>query len=206
MKTRTIAFAVAVAAAMLVPAPAASALAPIGVEDNSFAPARVSTTVADSDVSWVWDLDGSTGGTTDNEHNVVSEDGLFGSDLVQSGSFERVASAGGFPYFCVLHVGMEGRLQVAPEAAEPRGARPFKVRWAPRGANTGSRYDVSFKAGGGPWKVWLEDTREKANRFGAGEDPVELEKRTKYSFRARSQAGGREDERSGWSPTVRART
>ncbi len=198
-------------------APAGDAPIEIGVEDNYFMPASVSTAVGANDFLWIWDLDGSGGGTTANSHTVTSADGLFGSQLVNTGTYELSASAGSFKYFCVLHADMVGRLRISPTglvAVGIAGQRPaaagqrrsISVRWASADAETGGRYDVRFRVGKRPWSKWKEDTKRKRGIFGRHRAPVRVKPDRKYSFEARSQRGKGEGHRSGWSPVLELRT
>jgi plastocyanin len=189
----------------------------IGIEDNYFKPASVSTTVGANHFVWIWDLDGSGGGTTANAHTVTSADGLFGSELMDSGTYELSASAGSFKYFCVLHADMVGTLRVAPTGVVALGTarrtalpaaerRSISLRWAPGDARTGDRFDVRFRVGKRPWSKWKEDTKRLRGTFGRHRRPVRVKPDRKYSFKARSQRGGGEGRRSGWSPVLKLQT
>jgi hypothetical protein len=80
--------------------------------------------------------------------------------------------------------------------AAPLG-RPFTVRWALSGTDTGSSWDVQFRIGGGAWRNWKTDTTALRAVFGKDNRPVHVKNGKRYSFRARSMAGSAA---SRWSP------
>lgn len=196
-RVRRIAFVAALAASAALALPGlAGAATQIGVEDDFFSPKRATLTVGESDVSWRWDLDGSSGGATDSPHDVVSRDDLFETDLRESGRYERRASAGSFAYFCSIHSGMTGKLRVKPRV-DVRG-EVTAVVWAERGSNTGDRFDVQMRENG-RWRELQEASRRRSIGFGA----AERERRASVELRARSQGGRGSERQSGWSPPVR---
>jgi plastocyanin len=125
---------------------------------------------------------------------------LFSSgDAVSSDpdGFSVTASAGSYPYFCQLHFGMEGDVNVGPVAAAALGASGgTRVTWADATTTTGNRYDVRYKAGK-KWRPWQNKTSKLSGTFGRSGKPVKLKKRTR--LQARSRFG---KSRSGWSPTL----
>lgn len=197
---RRIAAAMTLAASVVLALPGlASAATRIGVEDDFFSPKRTTFTVGDSDVEWLWDLDGSSAGVTENPHDVVSSDDLFDSgELMSSGTYMRRASAGTFGYFCSIHDGMTGRLGVTPEVKATAGK--VRLRWAEGESNTGDRFDVRFRVRpGARWRSLLEDSRIRKTTFS-----TERGRAGKVAFQARSQRGKGSRRQSEWSPTVEA--
>lgn len=72
--------------------------------DNTFEPADVKITKGQA-VRWVFE------GT--NQHDVVSDDGSFVSELVYDGSYTHVFDeAGDFRYICSIHPEMVGNVKV----------------------------------------------------------------------------------------------
>jgi plastocyanin len=162
---------------------------------NTFNPPSATLDLGGGSFDWEW---GPGGVGTLELHNVVHDDGLFTSgEPVTSDpdGFSVTASAGAYPYFCVIHIGMEGEVSVRPVAgdATKKGAR---VTWADASTTTGDRYDVRYKAGK-KWKLWQKKTSKLSGTFGRKGKPVKLKKRTK--LQARSRAG---KSRSDWSPTL----
>ena len=193
-----------VAAAVTMAAPAAAnAAATITVEPtpgkNTFAPARVITKVSEAQFNWIW---GRAGAGTTGFHDVVSAQQLFDSgEAIKQGTFGFNASAGKYPYFCSIHFGMAGRISVRPEAGEG-GPGPFRVRWATDGSETGRRYDVRFKVGDGPWRIWQENTRKHSGIFNAtASAKPSAPAGQRILIQARSE--NTERQASHWSPPLR---
>ena len=170
----------------------------VAVEDDRFAPREVAVAVGD-EVTWSR-APGSVG-----PHNVREDERLFSSGPVTEGpiSFAAAFSAGSFHYFCEAHVsragGMDGVVRVPPAIDEGPSGRRFSVTWATGETSTGSRFDVQYRRGGGPWLDWKEDTRALRGSFGKRGDPERVRKGARYRFRARS---GRAQADSRWSPVV----
>jgi plastocyanin len=165
--------------------------------ENSYAPKRVRRPLGDSTFVWIWGPDG--GGTSD-PHDVEQNAGLFDSGELQTeGSYEVTAPAGTFPYFCSVHFEMRGRIAVIPAGGEAYPA-PFKVSWSMRAASTGGRFDVRYRAAGGPWRTWLEDTERRAAVFGRERRPLRVRDGASYRFQVRTLRTDRK--RSGWSPPL----
>lgn len=192
-------------ASLAVVTTASAAISPILVQDDQFSP-KVST-APDGFAPWgfMWDWDGpgvGQGDPTDNEHNVVQNKGLFRSGPpTTEDTFQRVASAGRYPYYCEVHRydGMTGTLRVAP-SHNGLSAREARVRWASASSNTGNQFDVQFRVDSGPWEIWKEDTRRKSAVFGRDDDPVHVRPSRDYDVRARSEKRSDPSKRSGWSP------
>jgi plastocyanin len=162
---------------------------------NTFNPPSRTLDLGGGSFDWEW---GPGGVGTLELHNVVQDDGLFSSgDPVRSDpdGFSVTASAGAYPYVCVIHFGMEGEVSVRPVAgaATKKGAR---VTWADASTTTGNRYDVRYRSGK-KWKLWQKKTSKLSATFGRKGKPVKLKKRVK--LQARSRAG---KSRSDWSPTL----
>jgi len=160
-----------------------------------FSPSTVSTTVGGS-VHWF----GTPGSTVD--HSVHQDAAVFDSgDPAPGLSFDRTFSAGTFGYRCEKHgdQGMVGTVRVAPQTLTAPAGLPFTVKWAASTSNTGNRFDVHYRIGGGAWKVWMNNTSARSKVFGASNQPVRLVRGQTYSFRVRSGVGATTVE-SGFSP------
>ena len=168
----------------------------ITLEDtNTFNPPSATLDLGAGSFDWEW---GPGGVGTVDLHNVVQDDGLFSSGPLVSSDpdgFSVTASAGAYPYFCQLHFGMEGDVNVRPVAgtATKKGAR---VSWATDLTTTGNRFDVRYKAGK-KWELWQKKTSKLSATFGRKGKPVKLKKRVK--LQARSVDGKATSE---WSPTL----
>ncbi len=191
----------ALTALALAPA-GAQAAATITVEpnegSNTYAPANVIRPLDEASFTWIW---GPNGAGSEAPHNVLQDAGLFTSAEADTNLNLTVrASAGSFPYFCSIHFGMDAKVGVRPVAASGY-PDPFVVSWATRATETGRRFDVRYKAGGGKWRVWREDTTGLKATFGRNDQPVEIKDGVTYQFQARSK---RTDKKfSGWSPTLK---
>jgi plastocyanin len=196
----TLCIAAGLAAALAAPA-VSYAQTTITLENtNSFNPPSATLDLGAGSFDWEW---GPGGVGTLDIHNVVQDDGLFTSgDPVRSDPdrFSVTASAGSFPYFCVVHIGMEGEVSVRPvagvTAAGGGTSGGTRVAWADATTTTGNRYDVRYKAGK-KWKLWKKKTSKLSGSFGRNGKPVKLKRRVK--LQARSRAG---KSRSDWSPTL----
>ncbi len=186
----------ALAAALAAPA-AASASATITLQnDDSFNPRSATLDLGDGSFDWEW---GPGGIGTLKPHNVVQDVELFDSgEPVRSDpdGFSVTASAGSYPYFCEIHVGMLGEVGVRPVTVASRAASGARVSWASQDTTTGTRYDVRYKARK-KWRWWKKKTPKLGGRFGRNGKPVKLKRKVK--LQARSRAGRR---RSDWSPTL----
>jgi plastocyanin len=191
----TLCIAAGLAAALATPA-VSHAQTTITLENtNTFNPRSATLDLGAGSFDWEW---GAGGVGTLELHNVVQDDGLFSSGppvTSDPDGFSVTASAGSFPYFCQIHIGMEGDVNVLPVsgAATKKGA---PVTWATDLTISGNRYDVRYRAGK-KWKLWQKNTSKLSGTFGRKGKPVKLKKRVK--LQARSRAG---KARSDWSPTL----
>lgn len=94
------------------PPPAASAVS-VGV--SSYSPANISVSKGTT-VTWTWDScssDGYGGPATCVSHSVTFNDGSGGSTTKSEGTYSRAfATAGDYPYHCLVHAGMTGKVTV----------------------------------------------------------------------------------------------
>jgi plastocyanin len=199
--------AAALAAALGVPA-VASASTTIEIQDtNSYDPASATLDLGDGSFDWEWGPDGS--GTLE-PHNVVQGEvfDASGGALFDSGEsvtrdpdgFSVTASAGGYPYYCAIHLGMEGDVNVRPVVGRSDGGQgPIPVMWATPTTTTGDSYDVRFRTGK-KWKKWKNDTSKPGGTFGKRKKPVKVKSGRSYRFQVRSRSGKKT--RSEWSPEL----
>jgi plastocyanin len=134
------------------------------------------------------------------EHSVTQDQGVFNSGAAAAGlNFTRTFSAGTFAYHCEKHgdQGMVGVVRVAPQVVAGPAGLPFTVKWATAGSNTGSRFDVQYRVGSGPFRAWKTNTTARSAVFGARSQPVRVARGKSYSFRVVSRAS---TSRSGASP------
>jgi hypothetical protein len=196
----TLCIAAGLAAALVAPA-TASAFTITLTNDNTFSPpSSPPLPLNEGSFDWEW---GPGGAGLLDLHNVVQDDALFTSgDPVASrpGGFSVTASAGTYPYFCVLHLGMEGVVSVTPVLGptDP-GAGPIQLSWASPDTTTGDSYDVRFRSGK-KWEKWKSDTSKLAGTFGKKKKPLKLKSGRSYRFQVRSRSGKKS--RSGWSPEL----
>jgi hypothetical protein len=167
--------------------------------DNTFSPPSAGLNLGEGSFDWQW---GPGGSGLLNLHNVVQNDSLFTSgDPVASrpGGYSVTASAGTYPYFCVLHFGMEGVVSVTPVLAPTdAGHGPIRLSWASADTTTGDGYDVRYRTGK-KWKTWKKDTGKLSGVFGKRKKPVKVKSGRSYRFEARSRSG---KHRSEWSPEL----
>jgi hypothetical protein len=181
--------------------PSAGAATTIVVEpapgEDEYAPPRVVRPLAAASFRWLW---GPEGAGTASPHDVEQNAGLFDSGTaVTSGEFVVAASAGGFPYFCSIHFGMVGRLDVRPEGGEAY-PRPFRVRWATPASETGRSFEVRYRAGAGAWRTWFRDTERGLAVFGRDRRPARV--REGVAYRLQVRALRTRLKRSDWSPSL----
>lgn len=183
--------------ALLLPlpgAPVSAATKEIKVRDNAFEPAKLSASVGDT-VTW------KSASASRTAHNVRQDRKIFYSGEATGGelTYSRRFSAGTFPYYCEIHgyagSGMTGTIKV-PVRVSRTSATSLKIVWATGNTNTGTRFDVQFKVGGGAWKSWKQSVTAVSSAFGQGK-PVDLKSGVRYSFRARSI---HKSKASKWSP------
>ncbi|MGH7720491.1 MAG: hypothetical protein ACREON_16795 [Gemmatimonadaceae bacterium] len=191
---------IAVGMAVLATPALASASVTITLTDgNTYSPASPPPLdFGDGGFDWEW---GPGGVGNVEKHNVVQDAALFDSGEPTTrdpDGFSVTASAGSYPYYCVIHrFGMVGEVSVRPVTASARASEGVRVAWADATTTTGSSYDVRYKAGK-KWKPWRKKTSKPAGTFGNNGKPVKLRKKVK--LQARSRAGGA---RSEWSPTLK---
>jgi plastocyanin len=182
--------------ALLVPGSVGAANRQVVVADNSFTPKNVRITVGDL-VRWA------RAGDAFGEHNVrqLNRNPIFYSGAPTSNSafsFRRRFSAGVFRYKCDVHgLVMTGRVNVPVAIGRAPAGLNFGVRWANRRTNTGTRFDVQYRAGSGKWRPWRTNTKTSSGVFGKRGRPVKVANGKRYSLRARSQ---KKKSESKWSP------
>lgn len=190
----------ALGAALAVPSAAGASTTITLLDDNTYSPRDAAQELGDGAFLWEW---GPGGVGTIERHNVIQDRGLFdsGQPVTQKPEgFSVTASAGGYPYFCSIHVGMVGNVRVRPVAGgRSKGGR--RVSWASAETETGTRFDVRYRAGK-KWKLWRKKTRKQAGVFGRKGKPVKLKKKKAVKLQARSRAGKRA---SAWSPVLKLR-
>jgi plastocyanin len=196
--------AVLVALGLLTPlAPARGGTAEVAIHDNYFLPHSRRVAVGES-VHW------SRAPDSIQPHNVREDGWLFEEPPRPiNGPLDvtRVFSAGTFHYFCETHGGpvpgtpgnMDGYIRVPVTLSRDPPGLPFTVRWATDTSETGTAYDVQFRAGSGRWRTWKQNTTNNKGVFGRDAKPVRVRDGVRYSFRARSQDG---PNASGWSPVA----
>jgi plastocyanin len=190
----------ALAAALAAPS-VTSASTTITIQDtNSYNPASATLELGGGSFDWQW---GPGGAGTVEPHNVVQDDGLFSSGAPVSADpdgYSVTASAGSYPYFCQIHFGMVGRVNVRPVLGptDP-GQGPIRLSWATPATTTGDSYDVRYRAGK-KWKTWKSDTSKLAGTFGKKKKPVKVKTGRTYRFQVRSRSGRKT--RSKWSPEL----
>jgi plastocyanin len=199
MKRHPIAFIAVGLAVAAVPA-SASAFTITLTNDNTYSPSSAGLDLGDGSFDWQW---GPGGAGLLDLHNVVSDDSLFTSGnpaASRPDGFSVTASAGTFPYFCVLHLGMEGVVSVTPVVAPTdTGQGPIRLSWASPDTTTGDSYDVRYRTGK-KWKKWKSDTGKPSGVFGKRRKPVKVKIGPSYQFRARSRSGKKHH--SDWSPAL----
>jgi plastocyanin len=180
----------------------------VTVRDDSFSPARPATVNFGGTFSW------HRAQSAFNEHNVHQVAGLFKSGSPTTNSFTPAhpyaikPSAGNYTYFCDAHraLGMVGTIKVRPilETGTLR-SRSFGVQWASRtNKQTGTRFDVRYRVGGGNWKVWKNDTTSFHGTFGKHRRPVRVKPRRTYRIAVRSELQNTR-KKSDWSPALSVR-
>jgi plastocyanin len=176
----------------------------IQVKDNFYTPENPAARAFQTGPSFHWARAAGSGGA----HNIVQDAGLFRSGGLTSGpiNFTISASAGSYHYYCQLHGspagGMAGVVKVRPiQNAAPVG-NPFTVIWADSGTKTGKAFDVRYKVGAGPWKIWKNDTAQFKAIFGLNNLPVTVMPGKTYQFQVRSEQATNHAKASGWSPAL----
>jgi plastocyanin len=191
---------IAASLAAMLAGPASASALPITIgDDNLYAPPSATQDLGAGSFDWEW---GPGGVGNVEEHNVVQDAALFDSGEPtrrDPDGFSVTASAGSFPYFCEIHVGMVGEVAVAPVLGPTdAGGGPISLAWASAATTTGDGYDVRYRSGK-KWKKWRKDTGKLSGKFGKKRKPVKVKGGRKYRFQVRSRSGKR---RSGWSPEL----
>jgi plastocyanin len=199
MRRRVIVCAAVAGAALAVPAAALGQTTITIGDDNLYAPPAATQDLGAGSFEWEW---GPGGVGNVEEHNVVQDAALFDSGEPtrrDPDGFSVTASAGSFPYFCEVHIGMVGEVAVAPVLGPTDSGRgPISLAWASAATTTGDGYDVRFRTKR-KWRKWKKDTGKLAGKFGKRRKPVKVKGGRTYRFQVRSRAGKR---RSGWSPEL----
>jgi plastocyanin len=111
-------------------------------------------------------------GTAYVHHSATDDSGLelYDSGDVAGGgpsfSYTFVA-AGVYPFYCVFHPEMRGRVRVPMRIAPARGPRGriFKLVWASVDAPVGQAYDVQIRRPGARWAPFLTLTGVRSTSF-----------------------------------------
>jgi plastocyanin len=197
MRTGALAMLLSLVAVITTISPAGATNEEVTVDDSFFSPQNVTVTTGGG-VSWLK-------GPTDLSHSVHQLKGLFdsGDPTNNEFQFDRIFSAGTFPYKCEVHGSMTGKVRSRLQLfMDPEENLPL-VTWATDNSQTGGRFDVQYKVGSGEWKNWLKNTIKLEETFGVGGSPVQVVLGKTYTFRARSQKGSEDSKVSGWSPGKR---
>jgi len=197
----TIGFCAALLAIFALPAIAPASVT-ITVEpvpgDDVYTPSSATLDLGDGSFDWLW---GPNGDGAADVHNVLQNDALFasGEPVTSQPPFSVTASAGSYRYFCVVHLGMTGDVNVRPTlGASDTGKGPIALSWASASTTTGNKFDVRYSTGG-KWKPWLKKSKKLAGKFGKRRKPAKVKKGRTYEFQARSRQGS---DRSDWSPPL----
>ncbi len=155
MKRRFVAAAVGVLALALAlalltlgaaPASAGPATQPVNIEFQSFAPAQLDALPGDT-VRWA--------NTSERTHTVTANDGSFDSGEVRGGSSfaHQFDAPGVYAYYCSLHRGMLGEVDVRRVTLNPLAAAPVPagqpVTFTGRSADVSATVDVQQATPGG---------------------------------------------------------
>jgi plastocyanin len=190
---------IAVVLATSAPASASASVTITLQDDNSFNPRSATLDLGAGSFDWQW---GPGGAGTIDRHDVLQDVGLFDSGQAVStnpAGFSVTASAGSYPYFCSIHLGMDGDVNVRPVlGSTDTGNGPIPVAWGTADATAGDSYDVRFRAAK-KWRKWRRDTARLSGVFGKRRKPVKVKGGRRYKFQARSREG---KDRSEWSPTL----
>ena len=158
--------------------------AKVTVANMSFGPSRVTVAVGET-VTWTFQ--------DATSHTATSDNGFFNTGAASGGASRtvRFRSAGTFPYHCMFHPHMVGRVGV-PVSASGSAEDGWKLRWL-AGDNPGNRaYDVQVRRKGATtWTYLRKATTAGSARYDPGKGT--------WQVRARTLKGSA---RSGWSPMV----
>ena len=141
----------------------------IQVKDNFYTPENPAARAFQTGPSFHWARAAGSGGA----HNIVQDAGLFRSGGLTSGPINFSDQRLGWQLSLLLPASRltgrghgrcgEGR---DPSRMPPRLGNPFTVIWADSGTKTGKAFDVRYKVGAGPWKIWKNDTAQFKAIFG----------------------------------------
>lgn len=153
------------AGAAATPASASSAMEiHVAAFDNYFVP---SSPTVRRGATVVFDFD------TAQDHHTATDDSdleLYDSGDVAGGgpsfSYTFVA-AGVYPFYCIFHPEMRGRVRVPMRLAPARGPKgtTFKVAWASVAASIGDAYDVQIRRPGQRWTSFQSVTAIPSTSF-----------------------------------------
>jgi plastocyanin len=160
----------------------AAAPASVTVANMSFGPSRVTVGVGET-VTWRFQ--------DAMAHTATSDNGFFNTGSASGGASRtvRFGSAGTFPYHCIFHPMMVGRVGV-PVSATGSVDDGWRLRWL-AGDNPKNRaYDVQVRRKGTTtWTSFRKATTVATGRFDPGKGV--------WQVRARTLKGAA---KSGWSP------
>lgn len=187
-------------AALAMPATSSASATITLLDDNTFSPRNATLDLGAGSFDWEW---GPGGVGTAAIHDVIQQRRLFDSGAAvreRPGGFSVTASAGGYPYYCSIHLGMTGKVGVRPVAGDRTSGGGVRVSWASSDTTTGNRFDVRYRAQR-KWRLWRKSTRKQSGTFGRKGKPVRV-KRKGVRLQVRSRA---RKKRSAWSPTLTLR-
>ena len=162
--------------------PAQAAAADVTVANMSFGPSRVTVRVGET-VTWTFQ--------DSMAHTATSDNGFFNTGLASGGATRsvRFRSAGTFPYHCMPHPHMTGRVRVPVTATGSKGDG-WKLKWLAGDNPKGRAYDVQVRRkGDSSWKSFRKATTTASGRYDPGKGT--------WQVRARTLKGAA---KSGWSP------
>jgi plastocyanin len=166
------------------PATLAASGANVSVADMAFSPGHVTVGLGES-VTWTF--------KDAIAHRPISDDGFFDTGAASGGATRsvRFPSAGGFPYHCMIHPMMVGKVTV-PMAATGSVSDGWKLRWLAGTNPKGRSYDVQVRRKGtSAWTSFRKGTTTGTGRFDPGKGT--------WQARARTLKGSH---KSRWSPVL----
>jgi plastocyanin len=166
------------------PATQAATGASVSVADRAFSPSGVTVGLGGT-VTWTF--------KDPISHSATSDDGFFDTGAASGGAARTITfrSAGGYPYHCVFHQMMVGKVTV-PMAASGSVADGWKLRWLVGENPKGRSYDVQVRrTGTSTWTSFRKGTTTGSGRFDPGKGA--------WQARARTLKGSH---KSRWSPVL----
>jgi len=154
----------------------------VTVANMSFGPSRVTVAVGET-VTWTFQ--------DAMAHTATSDNGFFNTGSASGGASRtvRFRSAGTFPYHCMFHPMMVGRVSV-PVSVTGSVEDGWKLRWLAGENPKGRAYDVQVRRKGTTtWTSFRKATTGATGRFDPGKGA--------WQVRARTLKGAA---KSGWSP------